>query len=61
MMVPPEKFDEIAQIIASDVSPVGIDAKKTHVMLLYMVGQIQSQLERIENRLDALEAKVDAK
>lgn len=43
-------YRRIAREIASDASPVGIDAKKTHVMILY-------KLEEIERRLSALEAR----
>jgi len=29
-----EVYDEIAKVIHSDMSPVGIDAKKTHILIL---------------------------
>ena len=45
-----EDYQRIAREIASDASPVGIDAKKTHVMILF-------KLEEIERRLTALEAR----
>lgn len=41
-------YQRIEASIASDQSPVGIDARKTHVMIL-------ATLERIERRLQALE------
>lgn len=41
-------YQRIEREIASDTSPVGIDAKKTHVLIL-------AKLESIERRLDALE------
>ena len=44
-------WTRIEREIASADSPVGIDAKKTHVMILMT-------LERIERRLTALEEKV---
>ena len=43
-----ETFDKIAEMIHSDKSPVGIDAKKTHILILH-------KLMEIEKRLDALE------
>ena len=46
----PEDYARIEREIASDDSPVGIDAKKTHVLIL-------SKLEAIERRLAALEAR----
>lgn len=45
-----EDYQRIAREISSDTSPVGIDARKTHVMILY-------KLEEIERRLAALEAR----
>ena len=48
MDIDKQTYDEIAELIASDESPVGIDAKKTHVIIIHM-------LRRIEQRLKALE------
>lgn len=45
-------YDEIAEVIHSDASPVGIDAKKTHVMILDKLLQIEKRLEQIEEKLD---------
>ncbi len=39
---------EIEKVITSEDSPVGIDAKKTHIIII-------SKLLEIEKRLDALE------
>ncbi len=52
MDIEKEIYDEIAELIQSDSSPVGIDAKKTHIYIIY-------KLNRIEKRLDALEKKLD--
>jgi hypothetical protein len=46
-----EVFEQIAQEIHSDTSPVGIDAKKTHIIIL-------EKLVAIEQRLAAIEAKM---
>ena len=43
-----ERYEEIARQIQSADSPVGIDAEKTHVLIL-------AKLEEIERRLDRLE------
>ena len=45
-------YDAIAKLIHSDTSPVGIDAKKTHILIL-------EKLIRLEERLKDLEAKLD--
>jgi len=44
-------FERIAAEIASDDSPVGIDAKKTHVMILAKLEGLEQRLARIEERL----------
>ncbi len=38
----------IEALIASDASPVGIDAKKTHVIIIQKLMDIQARLERLE-------------
>jgi hypothetical protein len=43
-----EEYERIERMIASDESPVGIDAKHTHILILH-------KLAEIERRLDALE------
>jgi hypothetical protein len=48
-----EEYDRIAREIESSDSPVGIDAKKAHVLILH-------KLMALERRLDRLEAKLDA-
>ena len=46
-----EKFDAIAKAIHSDSSPVGIDAKKTHVIILEKLIKIEERLAAIEEKL----------
>lgn len=48
-----ETFAEIEKVIASDTSPVGIDAKKTHIIILKMLNDMSERLDRIERKLDA--------
>ena len=52
--VPPDIFASIEREISSDTSPVGIDAKKTHIMILHKLQEIDERLRRIEARLDEL-------
>ncbi len=49
--IPHSDYTQIEELIASEASPVGIDAKKTHIIILY-------KLEQIEQRLDKLEAQL---
>ena len=48
MEIPTEVYERIAAEITSDASPVGIDAKKTHIMILYKLVKIEERLERLE-------------
>lgn len=45
-----DKKEEIGNAITSEDSPVGIDAKKTHIIII-------NKLIEIEKRLDKLEKK----
>jgi len=49
-----QTFDEIAEVIHSDTSPVGIDAKKTHIIILKMLSDINDRLDKIEQKMDDL-------
>jgi len=55
MEIPQDEFDSIAAEIASDQSVVGIDAKKTHIMILHALRDIQERLARLERRIDSTE------
>lgn len=47
-----EIYDAIAKEIHSEKSPVGIDAKKTHVLILEKLIAIEKRLDRIEAKLE---------
>lgn len=53
--VPEKAYKEIERIIGSDQSVVGIDAKKTHIIIIHMLHQLDSRLDAIEKRLEQLE------
>ncbi len=44
-------FERIAAEITSDDSPVGIDAKKTHVLILARLESLERRRTRIEEQL----------
>ena len=46
--VPASEYAAIEELIASGDSPVGIDAKKTHVLILHKLMSIERRLERLE-------------
>jgi hypothetical protein len=50
--VPPDIFTSIEREISSEASPVGIDAKRTHIIILHKLQEIEERLKRIEARLD---------
>ena len=41
MEIDKETYDQIAELIHSDESPVGIDAKKTHILILHKLAEIE--------------------
>jgi hypothetical protein len=51
MQIPQDAYGAIEKEIASADSPVGIDAKKTHVMILHHLRSIEERLDRIEAAL----------
>ena len=55
MQIEKETYDKIAAEIQCDSSPVGIDAKKTHIMILHLLRTIEARLDRMEKRIDEFE------
>lgn len=51
--VPEETYRRIEAEITAEDSPVGIDAKKTHVLILHKLLEIERRLERLEARVEA--------
>jgi hypothetical protein len=49
--VPQDQYEELRRQIASDDSPVGIDATKTHVIILKKLLDIEERLARLEERV----------
>ena len=41
-------YGKIEKLIASEDSPVGIDAKKTHVIIIHKLLQIEERLANLE-------------
>jgi hypothetical protein len=46
-----EEYKKIEDLIAMADSPVGIDAKKTHVIILHTLLKIEERLSRLEDKL----------
>jgi len=47
-----ELLERIANDIHSDASPVGIDAKKTHIMILAKLEEMHQEIKELKARLD---------
>ncbi|MCB0492432.1 MAG: hypothetical protein KDC93_08450 [Cyclobacteriaceae bacterium] len=45
-------YELIAKLIHSDASPVGIDAKKTHILILNKLQELSERMERMEKKLN---------
>jgi hypothetical protein len=45
-----EDFETIERLIGDPSSPVGIDAKKTHVIIIHKLLELERRLERLERR-----------
>lgn len=50
--IPDKEFQEILEQIKSEESPVGIDAGKTHVLILHKLLDIEKRLDKLESSLD---------
>ncbi len=51
-------YKEIEQAIGSEESVVGIDAKKTHIIIIHLLKQIQEKLDSLEQQMEQLENKL---
>lgn len=47
MEISQERYDELEELISSDSSPVGIDAKKTHILILHKLTEIEKKLDSL--------------
>jgi len=51
MDVPHEAYTRLEKYITSDESPVGIDAKKTHILILYKLMEIERKLDNLSHKV----------
>ena len=57
LSVPTDREREIEEEISSEDSPVGIDAKHTHVLILHKLLEIEARLERLESQLGSADER----
>lgn len=58
--IPEQDYKEIEKAIGSEESVVGIDAKKTHIMIIHMLQKIGKKLDVMESRIEVLEKKLNS-
>lgn len=52
-----DDLQDIINVIASDASPVGMDAVYVHALILDKLGQIEQRLSTVESAVRQLEGK----
>ena len=50
--IPEDLYSDIEALISSEASPVGIDAKKTHIIILHKLIEIERRLAKLEQKRD---------
>jgi len=56
-MKPKSELQPIIDVIASDASPVGMDAVYVHALILDKLAMIESRIAKIEERIDQQEER----
>ncbi len=46
--IPREEYERIQGMIGDETSPVGIDAKKTHIIIIHKLISLEKRLARLE-------------
>ncbi len=46
--IPREEYERIQRMIGDETSPVGIDAKKTHIIIIHKLISLEKRLDRLE-------------
>jgi hypothetical protein len=50
MDIPREEYERIESMIGDESSPVGIDAKKTHIIIIHKLNALERRIARLEAR-----------
>jgi len=58
MNIDQHTYDEIEAMITSDDSPVGIDAKKTHIYIIHKLHQIEKRLDEMDKKIELKDVNV---
>lgn len=57
MDISEKEYAEIEKLIGSEESVVGIDAKKTHIIIIQMLRELTDKVEGLESRIRELESR----
>jgi len=57
MDISEKEYAEIEKMIGSEESVVGIDAKKTHIIIIHMLRELTDKVEGLEERISELESR----
>lgn len=57
MDISEKEYAEIEKLIGSDESVVGIDAKKTHIIIIQMLRELTEKVQRLESKISELESR----
>jgi len=55
MKISEKEYAEIEKLIGSEESVVGIDAKKTHIIIIQMLRELTVKVDNLEKRLSEME------
>ena len=54
MHIPEDIYQKIEATIASEKSVVGIDAKKTHILILHQLMELNQRIENLEKLVEKI-------
>jgi hypothetical protein len=57
MEISEKEYEDIEKLIGSEESVVGIDAKKTHIIIIQMLRQLAEKVESLEKKIEELEQR----
>jgi hypothetical protein len=57
MNISEKEYAEIEELIGSEESVVGIDAKKTHIIIIQLLRGLTKKVDSLENRISELEGR----
>lgn len=50
--IPQETYEALEKLISSDDSPVGIDAKNTHILIIHKLMELEKKLDKLSSNIN---------